>query len=305
MAKVVDLRIWFVLFMAQSSVVAQDARLNHFPDSLNKKRLHTTVAIEVTTYVAGLSFLQYIWYKDHDRVPFHYYNDSEGYLQMDKAGHAYAAYWQSQSAYAGLRKAGVSKKKALIYGAPMGLVFQTPIEVFDGLYEGWGFSWSDMAANAFGTVLFAGQELFFDEQLVLMKFSYSPSVYPNYHHHLGETHVERFFLDYNAHTYWLSGNANKLTGVKSLPAWLNIAIGYSANGMIYEFENPKYYRGEPFPELRRYRQFLFSLDVDLSKVPTNKKWVRKLLNAANYIKIPFPAVEFNVENGWRFRPLYF
>lgn len=37
--------------------------------------------------------------------------------------------------------------KELIYGGPIGLIFQTPIEIFDGLYEKWGYSWPDMAAN--------------------------------------------------------------------------------------------------------------------------------------------------------------
>jgi hypothetical protein len=121
-----------------------------YPDTINQRKLRTTIGVELGAYVAGISFLQYIWYKDHERVAFHYYNDSKGYLQMDKMGHAYGAYWQSNSAYVGLRRAGVSKKKALIYGAPMGLVFQTPIEIFDGLYEGWGFPWSDMQPMLLG-----------------------------------------------------------------------------------------------------------------------------------------------------------
>ena len=276
-----------------------------YPDSLNKNRLIKTIGIETGTYLTGLSFLSFIWYKDHERVPFHFYDDSKGYLQMDKAGHAFSAYRESYSAYYALRWAGVNKKKALIYGGPIGLIFQTPIEVFDGLYEGWGFSWSDMIANSLGSALFMVQEAVFDEQVILMKFSYSPSIYPKYHTALGETHLESFFLDYNAHTYWLSANLKRLSKSKKIPSWLNIAYGYSANGMIYEFENPKYYRGEPFPELDRYRQHIFSLDIDFSKIPSNKLWLRTLFRAINLIKLPFPAIEINPVEGLKFRPLYF
>ncbi|QCK15688.1 hypothetical protein [Mangrovivirga cuniculi] len=112
-------------------------------------------------------------------------------------------------------------------------------------------------------------------------------------------------MDYNGHTYWLSGNLHKLTGIEGIPPWLNIAFGYSANGMIHEFDNPEYYQGEPFPHLDRYRQFMFSLDIDLTKIHTNKKWLRGLFRALNLVKIPFPALEINRIDGLKFRPLYF
>ncbi|NMM47125.1 DUF2279 domain-containing protein [Marinigracilibium pacificum] len=296
----------FILFFSITSLCFGQHQLSEsYPDSIDKKKLIKTIGIETGTYLAGISFLQFIWYKDHDRVPFHYYDDSKGYLQMDKAGHAFGAYRYSYSAYYALRAAGVSKKKALIYGGPTGLIFQTPIEIFDGMYEGWGFSWYDMIANTAGSAIFTIQEAVFDEQIFLMKFSYSPSIYPDYHDHLGENHIQRFFLDYNAHTYWLSGNIKKLTGIQKVPDWLNISFGYSANGMIYEFDNPTYYQGEPFPHFERYRQYLISLDVDFSRIRTNKKWVRGMLKALNLIKIPFPAVEFNRVDGVKFNPVYF
>ncbi len=276
-----------------------------YPDTLHKRLLLTTIGIETGAYIGGLSFLSFIWYKDRPKVPFHYYNDWQGYLQMDKCGHAYAAYYESSLAYHALRKAGVSKKKALIYGGPAGLVFQTPIEVFDGLNEGWGFSWTDMAANTFGAMLFTAQEAFWDNQIVRMKFSYSPSLYREGHPYLGETHLESFFLDYNAHTYWLSGNLKKLTGMQKVPDWLNVAVGYSANGMIKEFYNPAFYHGNPIPNYERHRQYLLSLDMDLSKIKTKKRWLRAVFTALNLIKIPFPALEYNQVEGLSFRPFYF
>ena len=276
-----------------------------YPDSIIKPKLYKAVGIEVGSYIVGLSFLKYIWYKDHDRVPFHFYDDSKGYLQMDKAGHAFSAYRQSYAGYYALRRAGLNKNKSLLYGGSLGFIFQTPIEIFDGLYEGWGFSWSDMAANTFGSALFIGQEMAFDLQVVLMKFSYVPSRYPDYHNHLGETQVERFFLDYNAHTYWLSGNLRKITGIQKIPNWLNIAYGYSANGMIYEFDNPTFYKGRPFPKLERYRQHFLSLDIDFSRIQTKRKFLKTIFRTINLVKLPFPAIELNRVRGVRFRPLYF
>jgi len=59
----------------------------------------------------------------------------------------------------------------LIYGGMLGFMLQAPIEILDGMYEGWGFSWGDMAANAAGSGLVIGQELLFNEQVVKYKFS--------------------------------------------------------------------------------------------------------------------------------------
>ncbi len=285
--------------------IAQSAVLNDFPDSLNKKRLNIVLVSGFTTYVAGLSFLSFYWYKNHERVPFHFYDDSKGYLQMDKASHAFIAYHASNFSYNALRWAGLDKRKALIYGAPVGLVLLAPIEIYDGLYEGWGFSWSDLIANAAGTTLFTVQEAFFDEQIFLMKISYSPSGYPKYHHILGETPLENFIYDYNGSTYWISGNLKRITGIQKIPGWLNFACGYSANGMIKEFNNPDFYLGEPFPYIPRYRQYIFSLDIDFTRIPTKRKWLRPVFRCANLIKVPFPALEINQVDGVRFRPFYF
>ena len=293
------------LMLLLSLQVSAQPQHSTYPDTINKKRLYLVGGVAAAVYLGGAAMMEFVWYRDHERVPFHYYNDLKGYNQIDKAGHAYVSYWESSAAYHALRWAGVDKKKAFLWGGPVGFIAQAPIEIFDGLYEGWGFSWWDMAANAFGAALFTAQQAALDEQLVLMKFSYSPSVYPDYHSYLGETHFERFFLDYNGHTYWFSANLNGITGLERIPSWLNIALGYSANGMIKEFENPLYYQGKPFPHLERYRQYLFSVDIDFSRIETNKKWLGTFLRAVNRLKVPFPALEYNRVDGIVFRPLYF
>ncbi|MFT4758517.1 MAG: hypothetical protein ACI9XO_003418 [Paraglaciecola sp.] len=103
-----------------------------------------------------MSYLQFVWYQDKEGVPFHFYDDSKGYQQIDKMGHAYGAYLESYLCYKWLRSTGLSKKKSLLYGGTMGLVLQTPIEIFDGLYDSWGFSWSDMVPNTAGAALLIG-----------------------------------------------------------------------------------------------------------------------------------------------------
>ncbi len=277
-----------------------------YPDTLHLGRLRTVILAESAFYAAGLSYLQFVWYRNHESVPFHWYNDNAGWLQLDKAGHMYAAYFESEIGYHALRWAGVSHKKSLLYGGTLGLVLQTPIEVFDGLYEGYGFSWGDMIANAAGSALFITQQAWLKEQAVRMKFSYSPSSYAQYRPWvLGETHGERFFQDYNGHTYWLSTNLKSLFRSSNLPPWLNVAWGYSGNGMLSEFRNPEVSRGIQMPDLIRYRQFFLSLDVDLTKLPVSNPYLKKVLWALNYVKIPAPTLEYNRLDGLRLHALYF
>lgn len=282
------------------------AQSNQDSSSINKKMLRNIIITESTLYLGSMAYLQYVWYKDSKRVPFHYYNDNAGYLQIDKLGHAYGAYIESKIGYNWLRKAGVSKKKSLIYGASLGLILQTPIEIFDGIYEYWGFSWGDMAANAAGCGIIIAQELAFDRQVVDMKFSFTRSPYAGETHGmLGNNIVESIFYDYNGHTYWLSMGISEIINHPKIPKWLDLSLGYSAEGMLGEFENRKTWRGKPLPELQRYRQFYLSLDIDWTAIQTDRYLLKQLFQALNYIKLPFPALEYNTLGEWKLRALYF
>lgn len=258
------------------------------------------------SYIGSMSYLQYVWYTDHERVPFHFYHDLGGYNQIDKFGHMFGAYLESYIGFHSLAWAGIPRSKAIWYGGMLGFVLQLPIEIWDGLYEGWGFSWSDVGANTLGSVLVVGQELVFRKQLVHYKFSFSRSSYaPQANGYLGDGFFDELFYDYNGHTYWFSWNANLLIPSEKIPRWLNFAIGYSADGMFGEFENKTQYKGVVIPETERYRQFLLSLDVDFSKIPIRSPALKKVFNSMFMIKIPFPAIEINTKGEFKMYPLYF
>lgn len=277
-----------------------------FPDTLNRKGLMWVSGTKAAIYAGGLAYLNYIWYKDRDPVPFHFYNDLAGYKQIDKFGHATTAYIESHLSYYSLRRVGVSRNRALLVGGLMGFMMQLPIEIADGLNEGWGFSWSDIAANTLGSALMASQAYFFDDQIVSMKFSYWPSAYQDMANgYLGDTPLQGLSDDYNGHTYWFSGNLNSLTRQSVFPAWLNVALGYSAGGMFGEFENIIEYNGVPIPETQRYRQFFLSLDVDFTKIPTNSQFLKILFQGLNIVKVPFPALQYNTKGKLKGHWLYF
>lgn len=283
----------FAPLRAQDST-AVEVPVSEFPTQLNKTRLITTLSLQAGFLTAGMSYLQFIWYKDVPRVPFEVYKDGKGYLQIDKCGHAYGAYLESTISYYSLRYSGVSKKKALMIGGPMGLLLQAPIEVWDGMYEGWGFSWGDMLANTAGASFFTLQELLFDKQLMKYKFSYAHTEYARKANgYLGATDLGRVFQDYNGHSYWLSIPLNLSQSDTRIPKWLNIAVGYSANGMYGEFENITRFRGVSIPPTERYRQYLLSLDVDWTRIKTKSKVLKVLFKGMTVVKLPFPALEYN------------
>jgi hypothetical protein len=296
--------------LAQAGVVNSDSVTIRFSTDVeqgkpNKARLVTTIAAFSTAYIGSMAYLQYIWYHDHDRVKFEFYNDLGGYNQIDKFGHTFGSYIESYIGYRSLRWAGVPEKKAAIYGGSLGFFLQLPIEIWDGMYEGWGFSWSDVVANALGSGLVIGQQLAFQDQVVRMKFTFSHSPYADVANGYLGNGFDELFYDYNGHTYWLSTGLNRLIPSKKIPDWLNIAAGYSAGGMFGEFENRESYRGVMIPETERYRQFLLSLDIDFGRIEVRNKFLKALLNSMFMVKIPFPAIEFNSKRQFRFYPVYY
>ena len=274
--------------------------------AFHKGRFAAVVATEAALYAGTMAYLNFIWYKDTKRVPFAFYADGKGYLQVDKFGHAYGAYLESYAGYRALRWSGASKKKALLYGGTLGFFLQSPIEIIDGFYEGWGFSWSDMAANAVGSSFVIGQELLFDEQIMKYKFSFRRSPYSKQANgYLGTTFAGQILQDYNAHTYWFSIGLNRIIRSERIPPWLNVAVGYGANGMFGEFENIKRWGSVVIPPTQRYRQFLFSLDIDWTKIKTRNKFLNQVFQSMFMIKLPFPALEINTKNGFRVYGIYY
>lgn len=277
------------------------------PDSsgVNKTRLIAVSSVALGLYIGGMTYLEYVWYKDHKRVPFHYYNDLRAYNQLDKFGHTFSSYVESYIGFHTFLWTGLPRNKAIWYGGLMGFFLQLPVEIWDGMYEGWGFSWGDVAANALGSAILIGQELAFREQLVRYKFSFRPSPYaPQANGYLGKG-FDELFLDYNGHTYWFSVGLNRIIPSTVIPDWLNIAAGYGIGGVIGSFENLTSYNGKPIPELERYRKFLFSLDIDLTKIPTKNKFLKSVFNCMFMVKVPFPAVEFNTKGDQKFHLFYF
>ena len=295
------------LILLQISFATLAKNISFPPDTtLNKKRLHTIVAIEAATVAGSLYLLNNLWYKDYPRSSFHFFNDNKEWLQMDKIGHATTSCSIGAVGYYSLKWCGVENKKAIWYGGGLGSAYLLTIEILDGLSSEWGFSLGDFSANTFGSAVFISQQLAWNQQRIVFKWSYHPTECADYRPDLlGSNFQENMLKDYNGQTYWLSGNISSFLKKDSkFPKWLNIAVGYGANGMIGANKNPLTYNGVTMPVLKRYRQFYISPDIDFTRISTKSKFLKAVFYTLNFLKFPAPTFEFSKENNLKFHILY-
>lgn len=273
-------------------------------DSLNIQRRNAVVASEAIVSTSVLVGLNQLWYADYPKSNFHFINDNNEWLQMDKMGHAFSSYQLGRFSKEALQWSGVSKKNQLIYGSTLGFAFLSAVEVLDGYSSNWGASLGDVVANASGTALYVSQELLWDEQRIIPKFSFHTTPYapvrPNV---LGRSLQEQILKDYNGQTYWLSINMYSFCKESKIPKWLNLAFGYGAEGMITG--NEAFVNTIFLPESKRYRQFYFSFDADLTKIETKSHFLKTLFSVFNTVKIPAPTFEINGEGAFKFHYIYF
>lgn len=294
-------KIAWTLMLIPCFVLGQQSSFWKASDTLNKPRRNLLIVSETVAVTGTLVALNELWYSDYPRRNFHFTNDNNQWLQLDKMGHVVGSYYLGKVGMDLLNWAGVSKKNQLIYGATAGLTFATAIEVLDGFSSEWGFSWGDAASNALGAGILIGQELLWDEQRIKLKYSFHQTSYAAQRPEvLGSGLLEQTLKDYNGQTYWLSANLWSFNKESSIPKWLNIAVGYGGEGMLYGEDNPT----NVIPQ-NPYRQFYLSFDIDLVKIKTNSKFLKNLFSVVNFIKIPAPTLEFSNRNGVKFHFLYF
>jgi uncharacterized protein YfiM (DUF2279 family) len=247
--------------------------------------------------VGAIGLLNGAWYTQYDRSAFHSFDDSAEWLQMDKAGHFFSAYTLGRWGHAAWDRCGTSSRESILVGGSLGLIFLTGVEVLDGTSAGWGFSWTDVAANVAGTALFMGQEALWKEQRITVKLSARLTPFAALRPDLlGESLGERVLKDYNGQTIWLSASLTSARKASRIPPWLSLAFGYGGDNMLTAFAEP----GDG-----RFRQFYFAPDIDLTRIKTGSKLLRTVLFVLNGIKVPLPGMELRSNGRVLFHGLVF
>ncbi len=296
------------------------------PGAFHKGRFWGAAGTGSVALGGTLFALSTFWYNDYPQTSFHFFDDRREWLQMDKAGHMFTAYFLSDWSYYGARWTGMSRSSSIWAGMFSAFGIQGSLEVLDGFSSGWGFSWFDIGANLAGSALWGVQQASWDEQRIRMKVSGTYRRYPNEivtgipggsntlamraKDLYGSGILQTFLKDYNAQTIWISVNIGSFLGESQrFPGWLNLAVGYGAENMFGGIENKweaqgnKYeVSGELYP---RYRQWYLSPDVDLSRIRVKSRPFRMVLGMLNVFKLPAPALEIRGRGGVRWRWLHY
>jgi len=308
--------ICIILFLPYFCLAQLDSTAsNHLSKKQKTNRQIFIGAVNVVGYGGSLIILSNTWYKNYPHTSFHTFNDAGEWLQVDKFGHGWTAYNTGRVSAAMWRWAGLSQKQSAIIGGLSGAVYLTVIEFLDAHSAQWGWSWGDMTANIVGSGLFISQELLWKEQRIQYKFSFHHKDYGDSALNkraddlFGESWYERMLKDYNAQTYWFSANLRSFFPGSRLPRWLNLSVGYGADGMLGGFENKWTDDDSGVPvdrtDIPRIRQFYLAPDIDFTKIKTNKKWLRTIFFCLNAFKCPAPTLMIDSKGKFKAYALYF
>lgn len=286
-----QLFIFLYFFSIPNAAVSQSAFTNFLKpsDSLNIPRRNFVIATEGLVFAVGILQLNKIFesgnYNSRCSIVF----DNSESLQMDKAAHAFTSYQIGNTFYNLFNWSGVSKKNKLIFGAGMGFVFLSTVEVIDGFSKNHDASVGDIVANASGTSLFVFQDLLWNEQRIVPKISLHSNRFMSTNMKLVKSQVES---DFNDETFWLSFNLHSFFRNSKIPKCLNIALGYGVEKIAVLDSNP-------------YSQIYLSFDVDLTRIQTKSHFLKTVFSVFNCIKVPAPTLEFSRNSQLKGYFIYF
>ena len=281
------MRYLIFVFLFFSFTLQAQIKLNELPQNFSQRKKNLLI-VESSSYSLALVGLNQLWYKGYNKSSFHFINDNNSWLQMDKFGHLTTSYFVGVLGIKTYQWAGFSRKQSIWIGGLTGTFFQSAVEILDGFSEEWGASSGDLVANSLGSLLAISQQLYWDEQKILLKYSFNPSEISNTNPQVfGNNLIQKSLKDYNGQTYWLCFNFEDVFNSSSyfLPKWLNLAFGYGADNMYSDAYSLSHELG--------YRQFFLSLDINTDELNISNKFVKNLVNLFGFIKLPMPTLEYS------------
>ena len=259
---------------------------------LSPNQLNAVRAAVGSAFIGGNAYLYHYfkkaWWSGTRADHFFFHADwDQWFRDQDKLGHMLGGYHLARIGYAGLREACVSDKKAIIWSAAYAAAFQLQIEIFDGRFEKYGFSYADMIFNTVGQTLAVMQELHPGWRAIKPTFSYHKTqALRNTESGLIDGEL-RPSLDYSGQTYWISADMDALlpqSAKRYWPSFIRVSVGHS----VTDWVNPQ------TAELQRAkRKILLTLDFDADKLPGDWPLWRSIKRTLSYYHFPAPAIELS------------
>jgi hypothetical protein len=226
------------------------------------------------------------WWDD-ERSHFHFENDFDYALNLDKFGHFAAGVVLGEGFYEGYRWAGTSEFQAYLFAGLSAMMTHVAIDVKDGYSPEWGFSVFDVLSGTLGGFYPMAERYVPVFKYVDLKWSYWINTKAYYR----QSHTGVFTDDYFNQTFWASFKPYRLlpASVRAYyPSWLAIAAGLSIDEGVFI----KHYEGTP------HREVYIALDYDLEAFRPQSRMARTLIKSLNYFKLPAPAIQVYPEFHW-------
>jgi Predicted periplasmic lipoprotein (DUF2279) len=255
------------------------------------KTVRTSVG---AAFIGGNAYLYHYFKKawwSGERAPHFFFHADwdQDFRDQDKFGHMLGGYHLARFGHAGLRAACVGQKKAIIWSAAYAAAFQLQIEIFDGQFKKYGFSYADVIANTTGQTFAVLQELHPALKAIKPTISYHRTRALKNTNNGTITSELRPSLDYSGQTYWFSADMNALlpSGAKQYwPSFIRLSAGHAPTDWINSNT------GSP---IRAKRKILLSLDFDPEKLPGDAPWWKTIKHTLSYYRFPAPALQLTPE----------
>jgi len=222
--------------------------------------------------------------------PFHFENDFEYALNLDKLGHLYSGILMGEFFYDGLIWSGLSHIPARIFAGGFASLTHVGIDIKDGLGP-WGYSIWDVIAGSVG-----GFWPYLKDICPLLEpLKFKATYWKHSQAYWNHQDKTIFTDDYVNWTYWLSFKTEWLFPKSARPYWpdwLYIAAGVSVDDIAVIEDDG----------INGSREYYVSLDVDLDGIIKPKKYVyNRLLTYITTIKLPTPSIQIY---PWENRAIY-
>jgi hypothetical protein len=220
------------------------------------------------------------WWKDSGNT-FHFANDFEYALNLDKGGHFFSGILMGEVFYDGLRWSGMEELPAHWWASSFAALSHVGIDIKDGYAPEWGFSVWDVIAGTAGGFwpMFKRYSRFGPYLDFKGSYWYNSTEYWRSTTHVSDIPVATD--DYVNQTYWLSLKVQKLlpnSMQKYWPAFIAFTAGLSITEPVYNGE-------------RKYEVFI-GPDWDLEGLFAPKSYeAKRIVRYLNYIHFPMPALQ--------------
>ncbi|HKI94663.1 MAG TPA: hypothetical protein VJ992_05175 [Gemmatimonadales bacterium] len=207
------------------------------------------------------------------RSSFHFGWGGSASAEQDLLVHAAIGYQVSQIGAIAFDWACLAPQTAGWLGAALGLAFELPKEIGDGLHQGEGFAGDDMLAASTGALLPALHRSVPATRMLGLKVFYWPSA--EYLNRTGP--LPQLESDYAGQRYFLAIDPGRLPhGAGPWPDWLGIAIGHGTDHWATIPPDHVWYA---------------TLDLNLRGIPIHTRWWHTIATLVDQVKIPLPGLK--------------